>query len=106
MAIVSASSSGSFGGGVSMGSTAVALPCGISFKIPYPPKISVILKRFKIKIPGIPPLPRLNLSINCDLSKPINITAGLEWGGGRLPNVTPTTPDEDGQTAPLAISTT
>ena len=84
MAIVE--TSGKFDASVSMGSTAVALPCGISFTIPYPPSLSVIFKKFKITLPGIPKIP-FSFSLNCDPSKPINITAGLPWGGGRVSNV-------------------
>lgn len=56
--------------------------CGFEPKlpsIPFPPVFSL-----PFEFP--PPLPKLKLawSLTCDPSKPIDITAGIEWGGGRV----------------------
>ena len=57
--------------------------CSFSFKlpsIPFPPKFS-----FKIPLFAFPfPIPKFSFQLSCDPSKPIDITAGLEFGGGRI----------------------
>ena len=49
---------------------------------------------FKLVIPGFPPtlpFPFISLKLSCDLSNPVDITAGLKspFGGGRTPNGEP-----------------
>lgn len=83
---------GSIGGG-NVGGT-VSTPnfppfCG--FKIPF------LLFGFSFKIPDFsfpPALPvfRLSIGINCLLSNPVNISAGVAYGGGR---VSTSDPDPD-----------
>jgi hypothetical protein len=43
-------------------------------------------------IPNFPPplpIPRLSLGLNCSTDNPIDITAGIAYGGGRLPTSDP-----------------
>lgn len=68
-----------------------ASPCSFSFKLPS--------FTFGFTLPDIPfppplPIPRLKLVLSCDLKNPIDVSAGLEFGGGRVSNA-PTSPDDD-----------
>ncbi len=61
-----------------------ANPCEFSFKLPsfaFPP--------FDL------PIPHFKLTLTCDLSAPINISAGIEPGGGRSSNNDPSPDDDD-----------
>jgi hypothetical protein len=42
-----------------------------------------------------PPFPRLtaSLGLNCDLSNPVNVSAGISFGGGRKPTGNPDSED-------------
>jgi hypothetical protein len=53
----------------------------INFQLPPIPDILILL-------------PYLGFSISCDPTKPVNLAAGLPWGGGRQPNAPPD-PDLD-----------
>ena len=59
-----------------------ANPCEFSLKLPIP--------KLNIKLPSIPlpkiPLPIFNFdfSLSCSLDNPIDVTAGLKFGGGRV----------------------
>lgn len=49
---------------------------------------------FSLKLPALPippPIPffSFSLSLNCDLSNPLNVSAGLNWGGGRVATFDP-----------------
>ncbi len=58
--------------------------CNFSLKLPnieIPPTF---------KLPPLPfppplPIPKLSFSLSCDPSKPIDISAGLSFGGGKIP---------------------
>jgi hypothetical protein len=70
---------------------AIAL-CGFKF----PPSLFFI---FGFKLPSIAfppkiPLPYLHLALNCNLSNPIDVSAGVAYGGGRASNNNPD-PDLD-----------
>ena len=69
-----------------------ASPCNFSFKLPSF-TFGLILPPFKFP-PFDLPIPRFRLTISCDLSKPIDVSAGLEYGGGRSSNADPC-PDDD-----------
>ncbi len=52
-------------------------------------KLPSFLFKIKFKLPPInfpPKLPSFSLSLglNCDLSNPLNVTAGVKFGGGRV----------------------
>ncbi len=74
-------------------SLTVASVCDFKLRIPnlpIPPKF---------KLPPIPfppplPIPKLSFTLSCDLNKPIDISAGLKFGGGKIPCVLPN-PDEE-----------
>ncbi len=68
-----------------------ASPCEFRFKLPA--------FTFGFTLPDIPfppplPIPHLSLSHSCDLSKPIDVSAGISFGGGRTSNA-PSSPDDD-----------
>ena len=69
-----------------------ASPCNFSFKLPTF-KFGLVLPPFKFP-PFDIPIPRFKLAISCDLSKPIDVSAGLSFGGGRKSNNDPC-PDDD-----------
>lgn len=69
-----------------------ANPCNFSFKLPTF-KFGFVLPTFKFP-PFDIPIPRFRLAISCDLSQPIDVSAGLDFGGGRTPNGDPS-PDDD-----------
>lgn len=55
--------------------------CEFSLKLPsfpFPPAFSI-----KIPFPPPFPFPKFSFALSCDPSKPIDITAGIEFGGGR-----------------------
>lgn len=69
----------------------VADVCGLVIKIPT--------FSFGFVLPPIPALPELPIpffgfELSCDPRNPINVTAGLDYGGGRIPNYDPN-PDLD-----------
>lgn len=79
----------SFGASVGLPPSLPAVSlCGFSF----PPKL---LFKFGFTLPvtlSFPPplpIPHLSLSLNCNLSNPIGVTAGLKWGAGRTSNALP-----------------
>lgn len=56
--------------------------CGFNFTIPsfpFPPAFN-----FAFNFPPPLPIPKLGFALTCDPKNPIDITAGLEWGGGRI----------------------
>lgn len=64
------------------GSATLASVCGIDFTIPtfaVPPAISI-----PFQFPPPFPFPKLNFKLSCDPNDPIDISAGLENGGGRI----------------------
>jgi hypothetical protein len=69
-----------------------ASPCEFTFKLPS--------FTFGVNIPAIPfppfaiPIPHLRLALSCDLSNPIDISASVSSGGGRVSNGDPS-PDAD-----------
>jgi hypothetical protein len=54
--------------------------CG--FKFPPLPKFSFGFKLPSLKLP-IPPKFSISIGINCSLENPFDVSAGVEWGGGR-----------------------
>lgn len=69
-----------------------ATDCQIQFKLPnYSFGVSIPPFSFP---PFEIPIPRLRLALSCDLSKPIDISASVASGGGRVPNGDPS-PDAD-----------
>ena len=69
-----------------------ASPCSFSFKLPS----FTFGFAFSFKFPPFDlPIPRFRLAISCDLSKPIDVSAGLENGGGRLSCSDPSPDDDD-----------
>lgn len=80
--------------------TVVASICGFSLglpKFPIPPKL---------KLPALPipplPIPRLSFQLTCDPNKPIDVSAGLSFGGGKLPCSDPNPDDEEATQAVAA----
>lgn len=74
-------------------STAIALPCGISIKLPIP-DISIILPTLLLSF-SFPPKFPFSFSLNCDPTDPIDISAGLPYGGGRVACFDPNPDDSD-----------
>lgn len=73
----------SFGGKLSKGSVDVASVCDIKIElpsIPFPPKLTIS----GIPFPPPFPIPKFGFKLSCDPKKPIDVTAGLAWGGGKL----------------------
>lgn len=69
-----------------------AEPCEFKFKLP---SFTFGFTLPPIKFPPFEiPIPRLRLALSCDLSKPIDVSAGLEFGGGRVAEFDPS-PDDD-----------
>jgi hypothetical protein len=68
-------------------------PCGLSIAIP--PWIIGISIPFSIPFP--PTLPKLNLffKLSCDPTKPVTVTDGVPWGGGRVSNAPPDPDDAE-----------
>ena len=67
---------------------ATAQVCGVSLTIPIP--------QINLSIPAIPfppplpfPIPQFSFSISCNFDNPVDVSAGLEWGGGRTSNALP-----------------
>jgi hypothetical protein len=69
-----------------------ASPCNFSFKLPKF-TFGFVLPPFKFP-PFDIPIPHFKLAISCDLSQPLDVSAGLSFGGGRKPNGDPS-PDDD-----------
>lgn len=60
-----------------------ASPCNFQIQIPLP-KLNIVLP--PIPFPPFPlPVFSLNLAISCSLDNPIDVSAGLSFGGGRSP---------------------
>lgn len=57
--------------------------CEFSFKFPDI-KIPPVFNLPDIPFPPPLPIPKLAFSLSCDPNKPIDITAGLAFGGGRI----------------------
>jgi len=65
------------------GSFKVASVCDITIKLPKFPLPPVFV------LPPIPfppplPIPKFSFGLSCDLKNPIDITAGISFGGGRI----------------------
>ena len=64
-----------------------ASPCEFRIKIPIP---TFSLQIPAIQLPSLPiPVFSLSLAISCSLDNPIDLSGGLEWGGGRKPKFDP-----------------
>jgi hypothetical protein len=70
---------------------------------PNPCDFSITLPSFAVffgfSLPDIPfppalPLPVLGFTLSCDPAKPVDVTAGLSYGGGRVARFDPD-PDKD-----------
>jgi hypothetical protein len=70
-----------------------ASPCEFKFKLP---KFSFGLQLPGFKFPPFDlPIPHFKLTLSCDLSNPIDLTASIEPGGGRKSNNDPSPDDDD-----------
>lgn len=70
-----------------------ASPCNFGFKLPSF-SFGFVLPPFKFP-PFDIPFPKFRIAISCDLSKPLDVSAGVEWGGGRTSNHDPSPDDSD-----------
>ncbi len=69
-----------------------ASPCNFTFKLPS----FTFGFNFSFKFPPFDiPIPRFRLAISCDLSNPVDVSAGLDFGGGRLSCSDPSPDDDD-----------
>ena len=64
------------------GEDEVAGPCGLSLKIPT---FTFGFSLPPIEFPPAIPFPVFGFALSCNPSDPIDITAGLEYGGSRVP---------------------
>ncbi len=65
-----------------VGAKTVASVCGFELQIPtipFPPALNI-----NFKFPPALPKIKFGYALTCDPKDPIDITAGLGWGGGRL----------------------
>lgn len=70
-----------------------ASKCTFEFKLP---SFTFGFKLPSFKFPPFDlPIPRFKLAISCDLSNPIDVSAGLAYGGGREANADPSPDDDD-----------
>lgn len=70
-----------------------ASPCNFEFKLP---SFTFGFKLPSFKFPPFEiPIPRFRLAISCDLSNPVDVSAGLEFGGGRAAKSDPSPDDDD-----------
>lgn len=79
----------------------VASICGFSLKIPKIPipPFTVQLPPITLLLPKLP-IPKFAFALTCDLNNPIDITADIPFGGGRLScGDPPNDPDELAQAA-------
>lgn len=69
-------------------------PCGLTLSLPsfsltfglVPPDVAAALAKAAAQLAlGLPSLPTLAFKMSCDPSKPIDISAGQPYGGGRSP---------------------
>ncbi len=67
--------------------------CG--FKIPRPSFSFSLNISNPLKIPAFPPKLVLAIGINCDASNPLDFSASLPWGGGRIGTRDPDPDDVD-----------
>lgn len=69
-----------------------ANPCNFSFRLPsFIPSLSLP----SIPFPPLPfPVPSFEFKLSCSLDQPIDVSAGLSWGGGKIPCFEPS-PDEE-----------
>lgn len=70
-----------------------ASPCNFTFKLPSF-LFGFVLPTFKFP-PFDIPIPRFRLAISCDLSNPVDVSAGLDFGGGREAKFDPSPDDDD-----------
>ncbi len=86
----------SVGAGVTTPPTAAQL-CGFKFPPTVFFKFGFVLPPLPFQFP--PPLPKVHvgLALNCDLSNPLSVSAGVSFGGGRASNA-PADPDLDDST--------
>jgi len=80
---------GGFGGADFATPTVNAQLCGFSIQLP---KFSLKFLLPAIAFPPKLPIPSFSFALSCDPSKPIDVSAGLSYGGGR---VSRTDPDPD-----------
>lgn len=70
----------------------IAGPCGLSLTIPTI-NIDLLLPRIFANI-KFPPKIAFNFALTCDLKNPIDISGGLDFGGGRI-SCSPPNPDDN-----------
>jgi hypothetical protein len=72
-------------GGVDLIVTPTATICGFAIG---PPRLKFSLSTFLALFGQLPPIPPkffLAFKLSCDLSDPVNVSSGLDWGAGRCP---------------------
>lgn len=69
-----------------------ASPCELTPKIPSLPGLSISIPG--ISTPSLIPSFNPTLSISCQLNKPVDVSEGLSWGGGRVAEFDPDPDDE------------
>ncbi len=70
-------------------------PCNFSLSIKFP-SFNFVLPNLSIDFPPDLSL-YFNFELSCDLSKPINVSAGVGPGGGRVPAMDPDPDDYPNQ---------
>ncbi len=89
-------------GKIGEGAVAASI-CGFSLKIPRIPipPVSIALPDITALLPKLP-IPKLSFALTCDLNNPIDITASIPFGGGRIACVDPTNDPDEQQFAEAA----
>lgn len=79
-------------------------PAGVSINVGLTPSLPAVALcgfgippigfKFSLSLGGLSfppaiPIPFLQLALNCDLTNPLSVNAGLAYGGGRTPNADP-----------------
>lgn len=70
-----------------------ANPCEFSVSLPSLPSLSISIP--SISLPSLLPTFNLSLALSCNLDKPIDVSGGLSYGGGREAEFDPDPDDSD-----------
>ncbi len=70
-----------------------ANPCNFSFTLPSF-TVTLVLPTIPFPPPLPFPIPSFEFKLSCSLDQPISVSAGLTWGGGKIPCFEPS-PDEE-----------
>ena len=74
------------------GPTLNASPCNFQIGLP---RFSFGFQLPSISFPPPIPFPKFAFELSCSLDQPVNVSAGLEYGGGRQPAFDPDPDNED-----------